>query len=122
MIVAVLAAAVFAPSAQAQPDPDSSELREAVTVEAVFGHMEALNDIAAANGGERASGTPGYQASVDYVVGLLEPAGYNITIQPFDFAFFDELSPSELERVSPDPKVFGNGTDFATMLYSGAGE
>jgi len=74
--------------AQAQPNPDSSALREAVTVENVIAHMEALNDIAAANGGERASGTPGYQASVDYVVGLLEPAGYQITIQPFDFAFF----------------------------------
>jgi Zn-dependent M28 family amino/carboxypeptidase len=84
--------------------------------------MEALNDIAAANDGERASGTPGYQASVDYVVGLLEPAGYQITIQPFDFAFFDELSPSELERVSPDATTFANGTDFATMSYSGAGD
>ena len=107
---------------QADPHPDSSALREAVTVENVFGHMVALNDIAAANGGERASGTSGYQASVDYVVGLLEPAGYQITIQPFDFAFFDELSPSELERVSPDPKTFANGTDFATMVYSGAGD
>jgi Zn-dependent M28 family amino/carboxypeptidase len=96
-------------------------LRQAVTVEAVFAHMVALDNIATANGGERASGTPGYQASVDYVVGLLGPAGYQITVQPFDFPFFDEPSPSELERVSPDPKVFVNGTDFATMTYSGAG-
>jgi len=122
VIVAVLAAAVFAPSARAQPDPDSSALRQAVTVEAVFGHMEALNQIAAANGGERASGTPGYQASVDYVVGLLEPAGYQITVQPFDFPFFDQLSPPELQRVSPDPKTFLNETDFLTMLYSGSGD
>lgn len=64
----------------------------------------------------------GHQASADYVVGLLEPAGYEVTIQPFDFAFVDELSPSELDRVSLDPKAFENGTDFATMLYSGAGD
>ncbi len=120
--VAVAVVGTTVPAVNAQPDPDSSALRDAVTVDAVFGHMEALNDIATANDGERASGTPGYQASVDYVVGLLEPLGYEITIQPFDFAFFDELSPSELQRISPDPKDFVNGTDFLTMTQSGSGD
>jgi len=123
LLVAVLTAAtVLVSPLEAQPNPDSSALREAVTVEGVFAHMQALNQIATANDGERASGTPGYQASVDYVTGLLEGAGYQVTIQPFDFAFFDELSPAELERISPDPKTFVNGTDFLTMLQSGSGD
>ena len=121
-VAAALTLTTFSvPPASGQPNPDSSQLRAAVTPEGVFRHLESLNKIAADHGGERASGTPGYQASVDYAVGLLKDAGYRISIQPFDFAFFDELSPSELERVSPDPKTFGNSTDFATMLYSGSG-
>lgn len=34
-------------------------------------HLEALNDIALANGGNRAFGLPGYDASVDYVYNLV---------------------------------------------------
>src|SRR5215207_5228033 len=120
--VAVAVVGTTVPAVNAQPDPDSSALRDAVTVDAVFGHMEALDDIATANDGERASGTPGYQASVDYVTDLLGDAGYEITVQPFDFPFFDELSPAELERVSPDAKAFVVNQDFATMVYSGAGD
>ena len=51
LLAALILAAVggVAPVAEAQPNPDSSALREAVTVENVFGHMEALDDIATAN-------------------------------------------------------------------------
>jgi hypothetical protein len=39
-------------------------------------HEQALQNIANANGGTRASGTPGYAASVDYVADTLTDAGY----------------------------------------------
>ena len=43
-----------------------------------------------ANGGTRASGTPGYDASVDYVAEQLTAFGYRVERQPFEFDFFDE--------------------------------
>ena len=65
-------------------------------------HEQALQNIATANGGTRASGTPGYDASVDYVVGQLEDAGYDPVVQPFDFAFFQELAPPTLAQTAPN--------------------
>jgi hypothetical protein len=47
-----------------------------VTVGGILGHERALQSIANANGGTRASGTPGFAASADYVAGRLERAGY----------------------------------------------
>jgi Zn-dependent M28 family amino/carboxypeptidase len=36
--------------------------------------------------GYRDTGTPGYEASVDYVAGLMTRAGYNVTVQQYVFA------------------------------------
>ena len=43
-----------------------------MTLEGVREHQAALQAIADANGGTRAAATPGYNASVDYVVKTLE--------------------------------------------------
>jgi len=43
---------------------DTEAFRDAVTVGGIRAHQEALQDIADGNGGTRASGTPGYDASV----------------------------------------------------------
>ena len=40
-------------------------------------HQAALQAIADANGGTRAEGTPGYEASVDYVLDVLEATGWD---------------------------------------------
>ena len=61
------------------------KLLECVTVEGVREHQAAFQAIADANNGIRTSGTPGYDASVDYVVERMEAAGYNVTVQPFLF-------------------------------------
>jgi Zn-dependent M28 family amino/carboxypeptidase len=94
---------------------DTSALTGAVTAEGVEAHLDALQAIADANGGTRASGTPGYTASVDYVTGLLEGAGYQVTEQEFDYQLFVENS---------DPVLSGYTAteDFLTMEYSGAGD
>jgi len=44
-----------------------------------FVHLEALQGIADENGGHRASSSPGYESSVDYVVGVLRAAGYDVS-------------------------------------------
>ena len=51
------------------------KLLECVTVEGVRAHQAALQAIADANGGTRETGTPGYDASVDFVAETLEAAG-----------------------------------------------
>ena len=103
---------------------DTSALREAVTVEGVRAHQSALQAIADANDGIRTSGTPGYDESADYVAGQMVAAGYNVTIQEFEFPFFQELEPAELEQIAPTPTVYPyfDAAGFSTMEYSGSGD
>ncbi len=102
-------------------ETDSSALRDAVTVAAIRAHQQALQEIADANGGTRVSGSPGYDASVRYIEQKLRDAGYQAAVQPFQFPVFQENSPSELARLTPEPRTYVNGTDFLTLRYSGSG-
>ncbi|MGH8826099.1 MAG: M28 family peptidase, partial [Jiangellaceae bacterium] len=116
-----LATALAGP-AQAAPNNNSvDKLTKAVTLEGLLEHADALQAIADANGGTRASGTPGFDASADYVAGLLEDAGYDVTRQPFDFAFFEEFG-SSFEQVAPVPTIYVDQTDYDLMDYSGSGD
>jgi Zn-dependent M28 family amino/carboxypeptidase len=101
---------------------DTSALREAVSADAIMDHLAELQKISDNTGGTRASGTPGYAASLDYIEGLLEAAGYEVTRQDFLFNSFRTLSPSVFERVSPDPETYAEGEDFYTAEYSGSGD
>ena len=116
-LVALTGTAVYA----AVPT-DTAELREAVTADAIMDHLAELQEIADANGDTRASGTPGYNLSVDYIEELLLAAGYEVTRQDFFFNSFRELSEPVFERVSPDPEVYVPGEDFFTASYSGSGD
>ena len=117
-LVAVLALLTFVPAAMAVDEVNTKKLRENVTVNGILAHERALQRIANNNGGTRASGTPGYAASVTYVKNRLKNAGYKVSEQKFDFPFFQETAAPELERVSPDPKTFTT----ATFEYSGPGD
>ncbi|MHC4230606.1 MAG: M28 family metallopeptidase [Planctomycetota bacterium] len=103
---------------------DTSELREAVTVEGVRVHQAALQMIANAYGGTRVSSSDGYDASVDYVADQIAAAGYDVTVQEFSFPFFQELEPAVLEQIAPVPTVYPyfDVAGFATMEYSGSGD
>ncbi len=77
--VPVTAAAQVAPvAAQAVAAPD-------IPVANVKNHLAQLQSIANANGGNRAHGRPGYLASVTYVKGLLDAAGFVTTQQTFTY-------------------------------------
>jgi Zn-dependent M28 family amino/carboxypeptidase len=118
----VTAAALVAIPAQAANPTDTEALRDAVTVDGIMAHEEELQAIADANGDTRASGTPGYRASVDYVEERLDAAGYDVTVQPFQFPFFQELSDAVFERISPQPRTYVVNQDFVTMEFSGSGD
>lgn len=101
---------------------DTSLLREAVTVEGIRTHQQALQDIADANGGVRLSGTSGYDASVDYVVDKLAGAGYDVQVQAFDFESFRPTGPHTLEQFAPAMVAYVEGMDFDIMSQSNPGD
>jgi Zn-dependent M28 family amino/carboxypeptidase len=114
---------VSGPGAGAVPaTTDTTDLRDAVTVAGIMEHQQEFQAIASANDNTRVSGTVGYDESADYVVERLEAAGYDVTRQVFDFIYFEELATPELERVSPDPRVYVHNDEFITMDYSGSGD
>ncbi|MFD1538423.1 M28 family metallopeptidase [Nonomuraea guangzhouensis] len=128
--LAVVTALTLAPvAAHADPAPSERELIDSVPLLMVKQHLRALQDIADANHSTRAAGTGGHDASRDYVAARLKKAGYKVTIQQFDFPYYEEKSTALMEQISPDPELYAptppDGSslgDFATMAYSGAGD
>jgi Zn-dependent M28 family amino/carboxypeptidase len=120
---AACALAVAAAPASAATPTDSSSLRSAITAKNVKKHMSALQTIANMNDGTRASGTPGYDASLAYVKSKLDATGYyTTTVQPFVFDAFRELATPVFQRISPSPRDFVANEDFITMDYSDTGD
>jgi Zn-dependent M28 family amino/carboxypeptidase len=100
----------------------AAKLLECVTLEGVREHQAALQAIADANGGNRFSGLPGHDASVDYVVERLEAAGYDPTVQPFDYLAFAVVGPSALQQTAPNAITYVEGVDFGVIDQSDAGD
>ncbi len=128
LVVSILALiGALTPVAGAAPSPSCAnrnnntiaKLLECVQLEGVREHQAAFQEIADANGNTRVSGSPGYDASVDYVEERMEAAGYDVTVQPFQFQTFVSLSPSILEQVSPPP---AGPIENNIMSYSGSGD
>ena len=57
-----------------------------MTVAGIMEHEQQFQQIATANGGNRAATFPGYDASVEYVADRMRAAGFRVTLDPFDFA------------------------------------
>lgn len=61
----------------------ANQLRQQITVEAMMAHLRTLQDIANGNNNTRAVGTPGYDASVDFVVKALRDRGFEVQTPEF---------------------------------------
>ena len=101
-------------SRQATGNPDASEfanaIRNKVTTDAMIRHLAKLQDIANANNGTRAVGTPGYEASVDYVVNTLRSSGFDVQTPEFSA----RVSHTETPAVSVGGKtVEARALDFS---------
>ena len=83
------------------------KLLECVTLDGVRSHQAALQAIADANGGVRAAGTPGYDQSVSYVVSKLTAAGYDVTLNPFDFVY---AALATLHQTAPVAATYETGS------------
>lgn len=99
-----------------------AKLLECVSLEGVRKHQAAFQEIAEANGGNRFSGFAGYDKSVEYVVETLRAAGYQPTVQTFDYLAFEEAGPSELQQTNPDQVTYEEGTDFGAITQSDPGD
>ncbi|TPG29878.1 M28 family peptidase [Mycolicibacterium hodleri] len=80
LLVTSCAAAQQPPAPVADP---ARALSGKVTVDGMYQHLQKLADIAAANGDSRADGTPGFDASVDYVAGVLRDKGFDVQTPEF---------------------------------------
>ena len=123
-IAATIGLAVsFAPPALAATGTNSDALRSAVTAQNIMKHLQALQDIATANGGNRAAGTSGYEASAEYIEGQLEAAGYEPVRQVFTYEQYQTVSAS-LQRLSPSTReyAYGEPDGFFDMEYSRSGD
>ena len=127
MIGILLLGAIWAPAAAAAPSASATcesrtnnnhqKLLECMTLEGVREHQAAFQAIADANGGTRASGTSGYEESVDYVVERMTAAGYNVTTHAFPFVFVPASTLQQLTPVSatyPTGAYTGSGTGDVT--------
>ncbi|NKZ14871.1 M20/M25/M40 family metallo-hydrolase [Mycolicibacterium septicum DSM 44393] len=85
-LAALLLGAALA-GCSAQPSPkavEPQELAGKITVDAMFTHLRKLQEIADSHGGNRAVGSPGYEASVDYVAQLLRDKGFDVQTPEFE--------------------------------------
>ncbi|MDT0614166.1 M28 family metallopeptidase [Streptomyces lancefieldiae] len=117
--------AASAPAHAAAAAPD-------IPLAGVKAHLTQLQSIATANGGNRAHGRPGYQASIDYVKSKLDAAGFTTTVQQFtasgrtgynliaDWPGGDAnqvvMAGSHLDSVSSGPGINDNGSGSAAVL------
>lgn len=126
-VLAVIAAfGAGAGSASAATQTDSQALQDAVKVgtktSGILKHENALQKIANANDGNRATGTSGHEASADYVKQQLEATGYfNVSTQPFIAPVFTELAPPSLSANPAQGNGWTAGTDYLNMEFSGTG-
>ncbi|GAA4240163.1 M28 family metallopeptidase [Actinomadura meridiana] len=73
-----------APAPAAQPAPVAVRAAAPdIPVANVKAHLAQLQSIATSNGGTRAHGRPGFRASIDYVKGKLDAAGFQTSVQSF---------------------------------------
>ncbi|MGW0909390.1 M28 family metallopeptidase [Streptomyces sp. NPDC002853] len=103
-----------------------------ISVANVQAHLSQLQNIASSNGGNRAHGSAGYKASIDYVKGKLDEAGFTTSLQEFtsngktgynlvaDWPGGDAdqvvMAGSHLDSVDSGPGINDNGSGSAAIL------
>jgi aminopeptidase S len=127
------------PNATATYGPLVPQLAGAVSDARAMEHLQALQKIADENRGNRAAGTPGYDASVAYVVRVLRDIGFRVSTPTFESSGEDGegtgvsqrnviaqtsigdpeqvvMIGAHLDSVSDGPGIVDNGSGVATLL------
>ncbi|MEU4287975.1 M28 family peptidase [Kribbella sp. NPDC026596] len=125
LVAGVLLAPSNSATAAAVESPD-------ISVTNTKAHLDQLQSIATANGGNRYTGRTGYKASADYVKAKLDAAGYTTTLQSFSTSAGTSynviaewphgdanhvvMTGSHLDSVSAGPGINDNGSGSAGVL------
>jgi len=129
-VIAVTGLLVTSSISSAAPAPTAAA--PDISVANVQAHLSQLQNIASSNGGNRAHGSAGYKASVDYVKGKLDEAGFTTSLQEFtsngktgynliaDWPGGDAdqvvMAGSHLDSVDAGPGINDNGSGSAAIL------
>ncbi|HEU5470763.1 MAG TPA: M28 family peptidase [Actinophytocola sp.] len=119
-------------SAPATAAPPETLAAPDISLANVQAHLNQLQSIATNNGGNRAHGRPGYQASIDFIRSRLNDAGYTTSVQSFtsngatgfnliaDWPGGDTsnilMSGGHLDSVSAGPGINDNGSGSSGLL------
>jgi aminopeptidase S len=117
---------------EAREAPSAGQLSESITEAALLRHLAALQSIADAHGGTRATGTTGFDQSAAYVAATLDAAGYVVERHDFEAAGVpsqtllvarpgardDEavMLGAHLDSVVAGPGINDNGSGVAALL------
>lgn len=122
VLIVTLALALPAQFALADDIHETQGFRKHVTLAGIREHQAALQEIAENNGGNRVSGSAGYNASAQYVYDRAVAAGYNVSFQDFTFNFEGDATAPAIEQTAPTPTTYVDGVDYDTMVFSGSGD
>lgn len=109
-----------APAGSAGPLPQV-DLPGEISAEAYRQHLVELERIADENDGVRTVGTPGYAASVEYVITQLQSFGLHVVTPTFRMPTFREL-PGSTIQVQGGGQAFAAPDDFHAMIFSASGD
>jgi hypothetical protein len=114
----VLSVGLFWPTqAFAIDSVNTKKLRKAVTVSGILQHERAFQRIANENDGTRASGTPGYTASANYVVKKAAQGRLQGQAADLHFPVLRRTGAGRALRAHPNARDI----EAATFTYSGSG-
>ena len=132
LLIGVAALALGLATVPAQAAPVTLAAAPDIPVANVKAHLTQLQNIATANGGNRAHGRPGYLASVTYVKNLLDAAGFTTQQQSFTYGGATGYNliadwpggntsntlmiGAHLDSVASGPGINDNGTGSAANL------
>ena len=85
-------------------------LEDTITMDALLGHVQTLENISLAQEMSRSTASPGYVQSVDYFKNVLSNSGLAVSDQEFEYRFFmeTELPTMEMTKYS----IRSEGTDY----------
>lgn len=86
-------------------------------VDRIGDDLAALQEIADANGGVRAAGTPGYEASVDWAAARLEDIGFAVSTPEVAFTGFRDLGAT----LAVGDRRFTGPDEVRALIYSAGG-
>jgi Zn-dependent M28 family amino/carboxypeptidase len=98
----------------------AQRLADGVSVQAIQRDLAALQKIADDNGGTRADGTAGYDASVSMVATTLRRLGYHVQLDTLRVPVFSEVGTPTL--TIPGGPALRDSVDFRAMVFSGSGD